>query len=108
MPPDTTLPKQKGKEELLEKEVSLLEKEDASRLGHHHHHGNRHGTILQCTPPPRHPPTMAEKDLVKEPKPFSQKQQRRHKGRSRHQIMADMLNNVLGRGDLPNKATRTV
>ena len=32
----------------------------------------------------------------------------RHKGRNRHQIMADMLNNVLGRGDLPNKATRTV
>ena len=37
-----------------------------------------------------------------------QKQQQRHKGRSRDQIMADMLNNVLGRGDLPNKATRTV
>ena len=37
-----------------------------------------------------------------------QDQEQRHKGRSRDQIMSDMLNNVLGRGDLPNKATRTV
>ena len=36
------------------------------------------------------------------------KEQQRHKGRSRDQIMADMLNNVLGRGDLPNNATGTV
>ena len=34
--------------------------------------------------------------------------QKRQKGRSRDQIMADMLNNVLGRGDLPNNATGTV
>ena len=37
-----------------------------------------------------------------------QKQQQRHKGRSRNQIMADMLNNVLERGDLPNNAPGTV
>ena len=37
-----------------------------------------------------------------------QKQQQRHKGRRRDQIMADMLNNVLERGDLPNNAPGTV
>ena len=34
--------------------------------------------------------------------------EQRHKGRSRNQIMADMLNNVLERGDLPNNAPGTV
>ena len=37
-----------------------------------------------------------------------QKEQQRHKGRSRDQIMTDVPDKVLGRGDRHNKGTRTV
>jgi hypothetical protein len=37
-----------------------------------------------------------------------QKEQQRHKGRSRDQIMTDVPDNVLERGDLPNNAPGTV
>ena len=37
-----------------------------------------------------------------------QKQEQRHKGRSRAKIMTDMPDNVLGRDDRHNKGTKTV
>jgi hypothetical protein len=37
-----------------------------------------------------------------------QKEQQRHKGRSRDQIMTDVPDKVLGHGDRHNKGTRTV